>query len=126
MGEPIKLRRVEFDLRPSALEDIAAALQLTRKALDLYRGGDERYNHLAEADIQKVQQTTEQTHKWLEEKRAALAATPRTQNPPITVSQLRQEKQVKIQNYFISDLRTLMPSTYIPTTFEFISLFLWL
>jgi len=49
---------------------------------------------MAESDIQKVQQSAEQTHKWLEEKRAALAGTPRTQNPPVTVTQIRQEKQV--------------------------------
>jgi hypothetical protein len=30
----------------------------------------------------------------LEEKRAVLAGTPRNQNPPVTVSQIRQEKQV--------------------------------
>jgi hypothetical protein len=30
----------------------------------------------------------------LEEKRVVLAGTPCTQNPPVTVSQIRQEKQV--------------------------------
>lgn len=63
--------------------------------MDQYKSGDERYSHLAESDIQKVQQTAEQTHKWLEEKRAALVGTPRTQNPPITVTQIRQRKQVR-------------------------------
>jgi hypothetical protein len=86
---------LEFELRPTALEELASVLLLTRKAVDQYRAGDERYSHLAESDIQKVQQTAEQTHKWLEEKRAALAGTPRTQNPPITVTQIRQEKQVR-------------------------------
>lgn len=93
LGEPIKTRRLEYELRPTALEELACALQLTRKAVDQYRTGDERYSHLADSDVQKVQQTAEQTHKWLEEKRAALAGTPRTQNPPITVAQIRQEKQ---------------------------------
>jgi hypothetical protein len=31
----------------------------------------------------------------LEEKRGVLAGTPRNQNPPVTVSQIRQEKQVR-------------------------------
>jgi hypothetical protein len=77
------------------LEDLASVLFLARKAVDQYRAGDERYSHLEESDIQKVQQSAEQTHKWLEEKRAALVGTPRTQNPPITVAQIRQEKQVR-------------------------------
>jgi hypothetical protein len=94
LGEPIKTRRLEFELRPNVLEELACVLQLTRKAVDQYRAGDDRYSHLAESDIQKVQQTAELTHKWLEEKRATLAGTPRTQNPPVTVAQIRQEKQV--------------------------------
>jgi heat shock protein len=88
------MRRLEFELHPTALEELASVLQLTRKAVDKYRAGDERYSHLAESDIQKVEQSTEETHKWLEEKRVVLAGTPRTQNPPVTVSQIRQEKQV--------------------------------
>ena len=62
--------------------------------MDQYKAGDDRYSHLAESDIEKVQQSVEQTHKWLEEKRTVLAGAPRTQNPPVTVAQIRQEKQV--------------------------------
>lgn len=36
-GEPIKQRRLEFELRPGALDDFALAIQLTNKAVDLYR-----------------------------------------------------------------------------------------
>lgn len=35
----------------------------------------------------------EAAYKWLEEKRTILASTPKTINPPITVQQIRQEKQ---------------------------------
>lgn len=93
LGEPIKTRRLEFQLHPAALEELASVLQLTRKAVDQYRAGDDRYSHLAESDIEKVEHSIEQAYKWLEEKRVVLAGTPCTQNPPITVSQIRQEKQ---------------------------------
>ncbi|XP_049861111.1 heat shock 70 kDa protein 4 [Schistocerca gregaria] len=93
LGEPIKMRRQEFEQRSWVLEEFGAALQLTRKAVDQWRAGEERYNHLAEADMQQVEQKVEQCHRWLEEKRSQLASTPRTQNPPITVAQIRQEKQ---------------------------------
>ena len=62
--------------------------------MDQYRAGNDRYSHLAESDIEKVEHSIEQTHKWLEEKRVALAGTPCTQNPSVAVSQIRQEKQV--------------------------------
>lgn len=73
---------------------MALSLQLTQKAIDQYRSGDDRYSHLAEAEIQKVCSTYDTASKWLEEKRSALASCPRPQNPPITVAQLRQEKAV--------------------------------
>jgi len=88
------MRRLEFELHPAAFEELASVLQLTRKAVYLYRAGDDRYSHLAESDIEKVEHSIEQTHKWLEEKRVVLAGTPPTQNPPVIVSQIRQEKQV--------------------------------
>ena len=88
------MRRLEFQLHPAALEELASVLQLTRKAVDQYRAGDDCYSHLAESDIEKVEHSAEQTHNWLEEKRVVLAGTPCTRNPPVTVSQIRQEKQV--------------------------------
>lgn len=36
-GEPIQLRRVEFELRPAVVEDFAGALQLGNKFLEQYR-----------------------------------------------------------------------------------------
>lgn len=35
-GEPIKQRRLEFELRPGALDDFSLVIQLTSKALALY------------------------------------------------------------------------------------------
>lgn len=36
-GEPIQLRRVEFELRPTVIEDFARALQLGNKILEQFR-----------------------------------------------------------------------------------------
>lgn len=93
LGEPIKSRRMEYEQREGVLEEFSLSLQLTRKAVDQYRNGDERYSHLPESDIQRVQQAVENSYKWLEEQRSVLSGTPRAQNPPITVAQIRQEKQ---------------------------------
>lgn len=92
VGEPIKSRRLEYELRPSALEELAVTLQLTQKAIDQYRAGDERYSHLTEPEIQKVCSSFDSMSKWLQEKRTELASCPRANDPPITVSQIRQEK----------------------------------
>ncbi|KAM3968072.1 heat shock protein 70Cb isoform 4-T4 [Aphomia sociella] len=92
-GEPIKQRRLEFELRPGALDDFALAIQLANKAIDLYKGGDAKYAHLAEADIQKVVDASKNALNWLESARQTLAHTPRYQQPPHTTHQIRQERQ---------------------------------
>ncbi|XP_038213734.1 97 kDa heat shock protein isoform X1 [Zerene cesonia] len=92
-GEPIKQRRLEFELRPGALDDFALAIQLTNKAVDLYRSGDAKYSHLSEADIQKVCEASKSALNWLEGARQALAHAPRHLPPPHTTHQIRQERQ---------------------------------
>lgn len=92
-GEPIKQRRFEFELRPGALDDFALAIQLTNKAIDLYKSGDAKYSHLTEADIQKVVEASKNALKWLEGARQAVAHAPRHQPPPHTTHQIRQERQ---------------------------------
>ncbi|XP_045459661.1 97 kDa heat shock protein [Melitaea cinxia] len=92
-GEPIKQRRLEFELRPGALDDFALAIQLTNKAIDLYRSGDAKYAHLSEADIQKVAEASKNALSWLESARQTLAHAPRHLPPPHTTHQIRQERQ---------------------------------
>lgn len=92
-GEPIKQRRLEFELRPGALDDFALVIQLANKAIDLYKSGDAKYSHLVEADIQKVSEAAKIALNWLENARQALAHTPRHQPPPHTTHQIRQERQ---------------------------------
>ncbi|GBP59518.1 Heat shock 70 kDa protein 4L [Eumeta japonica] len=72
-GEPIKQRRLEWELRPGALEDFALSIQLVNKAVDLYKAGDAKYSHLVEADIQKVADAAKNAITWLESTRQALA-----------------------------------------------------
>ncbi|CAH2063339.1 unnamed protein product, partial [Iphiclides podalirius] len=92
-GEPIKQRRLEYELRPGALDDFALTIQLTNKAVDQYRSGDAKYSHLADADMQKVVEASKNALNWLENARQALAHTPRYQQPPHTTHQIRQERQ---------------------------------
>ncbi|CAH2979698.1 unnamed protein product [Chilo suppressalis] len=92
-GEPIKQRRLEFELRPGALDDLSLAIQLVNKAVDLYKSGDAKYAHLAEADMQKVAEASKNALAWLEAARQALAHSPRHHPPPHTTQQIRHERQ---------------------------------
>lgn len=92
-GEPIKQRRLEFELRPGALDDFALSIQLTNKAVDQYKSGDAKFSHLVESDIQKVVDASKNALNWLENARQSLAHTPRHQQPSHTIHQIRQERQ---------------------------------
>ncbi|XP_026824176.1 97 kDa heat shock protein isoform X2 [Ooceraea biroi] len=95
-GEPIKERRVEFEGRAPALEELAGALQLAKKALDQMKtlnGKDDKYSHLTEEEVKTVEKTVQEKWTWLEEKRMLLASTLRTQQPPVTIAHIRAEKQ---------------------------------
>ncbi|XP_020293342.1 97 kDa heat shock protein isoform X2 [Pseudomyrmex gracilis] len=94
-GEPIKERRLEFEGRSYALEELGGALQLAKKGLDQVKasyGKDDKYSHLTEEEIKTVEKTVQEKWAWLEEKRVLLASTLRTQQPPVTVAQIRAEK----------------------------------
>ncbi|XP_046748462.1 97 kDa heat shock protein isoform X2 [Diprion similis] len=100
-GEPIRDRKVEFEGRNHAVEELAGALQITKKSLDQIRqsaaagGGQEesKYSHLTDEEIKKVEKAVDEKWSWLEEKRVALSGIQRTQQPPVTVAQIRAEKQ---------------------------------
>ncbi|XP_046432561.1 heat shock 70 kDa protein 4 isoform X1 [Neodiprion fabricii] len=102
-GEPIRDRKLEFEGRNQAVEELAGALQITKKSLDQIRqsaaaaaaGGQEesKYSHLTDEEIKKVEKAVDDKWAWLEEKRIALSGLQRTQQPPVTVAQIRAEKQ---------------------------------
>lgn len=59
------------------------------------RSGDAKYEHLADADLQKVIEATKNSLNWLESARQAHAHAPRHLEPPHTTHQIRQERQVR-------------------------------
>lgn len=91
-GEPIKKRKIEFELQPTLFEEFGSILQLTQKAIDQYKAGDEKYSHLEQSEIGKVQESTNFAWKWVEETRSKLKATSRYQNPPVSSEQIKTEK----------------------------------
>lgn len=86
------------------MEELASTLQLTKKAADQVRAShakkDDKFEHITEEEIKKVEQTIQEKWTWLEEKRVLLNQTPRTQQPPVYVNQIRAERQVNLKNIF--------------------------
>merc|ERR1719327_1821753 len=63
-GEAVKRRRLEFDQRPEAINQFGQCLQLAQKVVDAYKAGDEKYNHLEAAEVDKVQKAINEKQDW--------------------------------------------------------------
>lgn len=89
--DPIKMRQQEFTSQPAAFEKLGHAIQMARKAVDQYRNGDEKYNHLTETEILNVSEAADKAEKFFNDARAKITNTPRTSDPSIHVGDIYHE-----------------------------------
>merc|ERR1712045_848408 len=81
-GEAAKRRRMEFD----------QCLQLAQKVVDAYKAGDEKYNHLDAAEVEKVQKSIQEKSDWFNKMCADIQKLEKTADPPVLAAQFMQEK----------------------------------
>jgi len=91
-GEAAKRRRYEFETRPEAINQFGQCLQLAQKVVDAYKGGDEKYNHLEAAEVDKVQKAINEKQDWFSRMCADIQKLQKTSDPPVLASQFMQEK----------------------------------
>merc|ERR1711963_1315422 len=91
-GEAVKRRRLEFDLRPEAINQFGQCLQLAQKVVDAFKAGDEKYNHLDAAEVEKVQKAILEKQDWFSKMCAEIQKLQKTSDPPVLAAQFMQEK----------------------------------
>jgi hypothetical protein len=91
-GEPIAKRYKEFEERPNYFEELGKSLQLISKAVYSYEQNDEKYSHIERADIDKVVKCYEEKRRWFDEKSSLLNSLKLHDDPPVSCSQIRSEK----------------------------------
>merc|ERR1719356_2270070 len=91
-GEAVKKRRFEFETRPEAINQFGQCLQLAQKVVDAYKGGDEKYNHLEAAEVDKVQKAINEKQDWFSRMCANIQKLQKTSDPPVLAAQFMQEK----------------------------------
>jgi hypothetical protein len=90
--------KIEYEGCGPAMDDLARALQQAMKDVEQIRsshGKDDKFDHITDEEVKKVERTIQSKWSWLEEKRILLNQTPRTQQPPVYINQIRAEKQVR-------------------------------
>ncbi|RXG71396.1 97 kDa heat shock protein [Armadillidium vulgare] len=91
-GEPIKVRKREREELPSAFELLMLSVQIASKVVENFKAGDEKFNHLDGAEIEKVEKAISDRQRWVDQNMGALSVTPTDKDLPITAQQVRSEK----------------------------------
>jgi len=91
-GEAVKKRKREWEERTPAMNQFGQCLQLAQKAVDSYKGGDEKFNHLDPAEVSKVEKAIAEKLEWFNRMAGELSKLAKTADPPVLASQFIQEK----------------------------------
>ena len=91
-GEPAKARKTEFESRGRAIDGLGLSLQLATKVIEMYNNGEEKFDHLDKAEVEKAVKIVAEKRAWLDEKAALLSSTPKTVDPPLLAQQFYSEK----------------------------------
>merc|ERR1719510_1028006 len=82
-GEAAKRRRLEFDQRPEAINQFGQCLQLAQKVVDAHKEGDEKYNHLDVAEVEKVKKSIQEKDQfWQMASKILNKPKPKVEPPP--------------------------------------------
>lgn len=68
LGQPIQERYTEFEERPKAFEELGRQLQQFMKIVEAYKTKEEQYDHLDEAEVQKVDRMVNDVMIWMNSK----------------------------------------------------------
>lgn len=91
--DPIKARSFEYEHQGNAFNDLGHAVQMARKQINEFRSNTAKYDHITEVEILNVSEATDRAQRWLEENSGRVANTAKTVDPPVRVSDIRNELQ---------------------------------
>merc|ERR1712088_814646 len=76
-----------------AFNQFGQCMQLAQKAVDSFKAGDEKFNHLDAAEVEKVQKAIAEKQDWFNRMCADVSKMDKTSDPPVLASQFSQEKE---------------------------------
>merc|ERR1719447_1221036 len=92
VGEAAKKRKSEYEGRKMAVDALGHSLQMAAKVVELFKAGDEKYNHLTDAEVDKVNKLIQEKSQWLNNAIGQLERLPKTSNPSTLNCQFISEK----------------------------------
>lgn len=94
LGQPIVDRYEAHNALPAAFEDFGKIITHYRKILDLYKNKDEKYEHIEEAEMKKVEDKVNDRFSWFNQKLNENGKVPLTASPAVFPLQIDTEKKL--------------------------------
>lgn len=92
-GQPIADRYNESIMRPQAFEELGSSIMIGRKFIEQYKAKDEKYIHLTEEDVKKVEKCVSEKEAWYNKVLNAQNQKKPHEAPAVLSSQIRTETQ---------------------------------
>ncbi|KAJ8015033.1 hypothetical protein DPEC_G00021940 [Dallia pectoralis] len=89
LGLPIQERYMESEERPKAFDDMGKQIQMYMKIVESYKTKDEQYDHLDEADINKVDKLVNDAMIWMNSKMNQQSKQSLTVDPAVRVREIQ-------------------------------------
>ncbi|XP_022430302.1 heat shock protein 105 kDa isoform X2 [Delphinapterus leucas] len=89
IGTPIKVRFQEAEERPKIFEELGQRLQHYAKIAADFRNNDEKYNHIDESEMKKVEKSVNEVMEWMNNIMNAQAKKSLDQDPVVRAQEIR-------------------------------------
>ncbi|XP_075418890.1 heat shock protein 105 kDa isoform X2 [Tenrec ecaudatus] len=89
IGSPVKLRFQEAEDRPRAFAELGQRLQHYAKIMADFRNQEEKYNHIDESEMSKVEKSVSEVREWMNNAMNAQARRRPDQDPAVLVQDIR-------------------------------------
>lgn len=94
IGDSIRHRKIDYEEKTKAFENIFCSLQIAQKKISMFKEGDERLNHLDPAEISVVEEKVANALKWAENAQSLMNEfTDKTKDAPVSTSEIKHEMQ---------------------------------
>ncbi|XP_017473894.1 PREDICTED: heat shock 70 kDa protein 4 isoform X2 [Rhagoletis zephyria] len=91
--DPIKERANDYENAPAAFDELNHSIQVARGAINEFKKGAAKYDHLTEAEFLNISEATDKAQKWLDSHMNKFTQTPRMHDSPVKVADIRHEVQ---------------------------------
>ncbi|XP_045700683.1 heat shock protein 105 kDa isoform X2 [Phyllostomus hastatus] len=89
IGTPIKVRFQEAEERPKMFEELGQRLQHYAKIAADFRNNDEKYNHIDESEMKKVEKSVNEVMEWMNNIMNAQATKSLDQDPVVRSQEIK-------------------------------------